>query len=119
MTENDLIELYSIVDDFYQKFVETKAEKRNLALYYGRRGPKKRMSGPDVMTLNLLRIFVRTGDLKTFHKLAVVNYRHCFPDYHRISSLYSLLQQEELQREYLLPGFDTCYRLRKQVYIIT
>jgi len=80
MTENDLIELYCIVDDFYQKFVETKAGKRNLALYYGRRGPKKRMSVPDVMTLNLLRIFVRTGDLKTFHKLAVVNYRHCFPD---------------------------------------
>jgi len=79
MTENDLISLYCIVDDFYQKFIETKAGKKNLVRYYGRRGPKRRMSVPDVMTLNLLRIFVRTDDLKTFHKMAVVNYHSYFP----------------------------------------
>ena len=80
MTENDLTALYCIVDNFYQKFIETKAGKWNLSHYYGRRGSKRRMSVPDVMTLNLLRIFVRTNDLKTFHKLAVVNYRQYFPD---------------------------------------
>lgn len=71
MTENDSIELYCIVDDSYQKFIETKVEKRNLSLYYDKCAPKRRMSVTDVMTLNLLKIFVRTDNLKIFHKLAV------------------------------------------------
>lgn len=38
------------------------------------------MSVPEVMTLNLARIFDRTSDLKTFHKNASVNYISFFPD---------------------------------------
>ncbi len=39
MTENDLIELYCIIDDFYQRFIKTSSGKKNLNMYYGKRGP--------------------------------------------------------------------------------
>ena len=80
MTENSLITLYCIVDDFINKILETSVGKKNLALYYGRRGPRRRMSIADVVTLNLVRIFDRTGDLKTFHKNAQVYYATYFPN---------------------------------------
>ena len=37
MTENSLISLYCIVDDFIQMFIETSTGKKNEALYYGKR----------------------------------------------------------------------------------
>lgn len=80
MIENDLIGLYCMIDDFFHRFVETKAGKRNLSEYYGRRGPRRRLSVPEVMTLNLVRILDRTGDLKTFHKNACIHYRQYFPN---------------------------------------
>ena len=79
MTENSLTTLYCIVDDFIHRFLETSAGKKNLALYYGRRGPKRRMPIADVVTLNLIRIIDRTGDLKTFHKNAQSHYISYFP----------------------------------------
>ena len=44
MTENSLITLYCIVDDFIHRFLETSAGKKNLAMYYGKRGPNHRES---------------------------------------------------------------------------
>ena len=41
MTENSLITLYCIVDDFIHRFLETSVGKKNLAMYYGKRGPKR------------------------------------------------------------------------------
>ena len=79
MTENSLITLYCIVDDFIHRFLETSAGKKNLALYYGMRGPKRRMPIADVVTLNIVRIFDRVGDLKTFHKNAQNHYASYFP----------------------------------------
>ena len=79
MTENSLITLYCIVDDFIHRFLETSAGKKNLSIYYGRRGPKRRMRIADVVTLNLVRIFDRTGDLITFHKNAREHYISYFP----------------------------------------
>ena len=80
MTENSLITLYCIVDDFIHRFLEISTGKRNLALYYGKRGPKRRMPIADVVTLNLIRILDRTGDLKTFHKNAQTHYISYFPN---------------------------------------
>ena len=74
MTENSLITLYCIIDDFIHRFLETSAGKKNLALYYVKRGSKRRMPIADVVTLNLIRIFDRTGDLKTFHRNASEHY---------------------------------------------
>ena len=80
MTENDLLELYCTIDDFYQCFIKTEPGKKNLAEYYGKRGPKRSMTVPEVMTLNIVRILDRTGDLKTFHKTACLHYRSYFPN---------------------------------------
>jgi len=79
MTENDLVELYCVIDDFYHCFIQTETGKKNLNNYYGSRGPKRIMTVPEVMTLNLIRILDRTGDLKTFHKTAFEHYRQYFP----------------------------------------
>ena len=79
MTENSLISLYCIVDDFIQMFIETSTGKKNEALYYGKRGPKRRIPIADVVTLNIVRIFDRIADVKTFHKNAQEHYRHYFP----------------------------------------
>lgn len=54
MTENSLTSLYCIIDDFIQRFVKTSEGTQYLALYYGRRGPKRRMPIADVVTLNLV-----------------------------------------------------------------
>ena len=62
MTENDLIELYCIIDNFYQRFIMTTAGKKNLELYYGKRGPSRRMTVPEIMTLNIARILDRIAD---------------------------------------------------------
>ena len=79
MTENSLITLYCIVDDFIHRFLETSAGEKSLALYYGKRGPKRRMNVSEIVTLNLVRIFDRTADLKTFHRNACSHYISYFP----------------------------------------
>ena len=80
MTENDLVELYCTIDDFYQCFIKTEPGKKNLAEYYGKHGPKRSMTVPQLMTLNIVRILDRTGDLKSFHKIASLHYRSYFPN---------------------------------------
>ncbi len=80
MTENDLTTLYCIIDDFYNRFIKTNIGKNSLCQYYGKRGPKRKMNIPEVMTLNILRIILRVNDLKTFHKLAKQHYFSYFPD---------------------------------------
>ena len=89
MTENDLLELYCTIDDFYQCFIKTEPEKKNLAEYYGKRGPRRSMTVPEVMALNIVRILDRTGDLKTFHKMASLHYRSYFPTLKNLSALIS------------------------------
>ena len=79
MTENSLTTLYCIVDDFIHRFLETSAGKKSLALYCGKRGPKRRMSISEIVTLNLVRILDRTADLKTFHRNACSSYISYFP----------------------------------------
>ena len=79
MTENSLITLYCIVDDFIHRFLETSAGKKNLAMQYGKGAPKRRMPIADAVILNLIRFFDRTGDLKTFHKNAENHYKVYFP----------------------------------------
>ena len=61
------------------RFLETSAGKKSLALYCGKRGPKRRMSISEIVTLNLVRILDRTADLKTFHRNACSSYISYFP----------------------------------------
>ena len=57
------------MDDFIHSFLKTPAGKKNLALYYGKRVPKRRMTVADVVTLNLIHIFDRPSDLKIFRNI--------------------------------------------------
>ena len=49
-------------------------------MYYGKRGPSRRMTVPEVMTLNIVRILDRIADLKTFHRNVEVNFIKYFPN---------------------------------------
>ena len=60
MTENSLVALYCIVDDFIYSFPDTSAGKKNLALYYSKRCKKRRITIAYAVTLNLVRIPSRT-----------------------------------------------------------
>ena len=68
--DNGVIEqVYCTIDDCIHSFLKIPAGKKNLALYYDKRGPKRRMALADVVALNRIRIFDRTGDLKTSRNL--------------------------------------------------
>ena len=58
---------------FIQRFIETSTGKKNEALYYGKRGSKRRMPIADVITLNLVRMFDRIADVKTFLEMQQLN----------------------------------------------
>ena len=59
MTVNDLIELYSNIEDFYHRYIKTDEGKRALGNYYGKRGPKRKLTVPEVMTLNIMKIMYK------------------------------------------------------------
>ena len=80
MTENDLIELYSNIDDFYHRYIKTNEGKTALTNYYGKRGPKRKLTVPEVMTLNIVKIMTKVMELKAFHALAKEFYKDYFPN---------------------------------------
>jgi hypothetical protein len=49
------------------------------AYWEGKRGPKKRLSLAEVITLNILRFHLRVHDLKVFHRLIRNVYQDYFP----------------------------------------
>lgn len=82
MTENDLIELYCMIDDFIKHFSKEDAWKK-LEIESGwnnSRGPKRNLSLTDVISLNLIRFLLNVQDLKSFHRLASSSYRSFFPN---------------------------------------
>lgn len=79
MTENDLTILYCKIDDFYHSFIKTNTGKKVISNYNGQRGPKRKLSVPEIMTLNIVRIFDRIGDLKTFYFIVKQEYIKYFP----------------------------------------
>jgi hypothetical protein len=50
-----------------------------LGYWEGKRGPKKRLTLAELMTVNILRFYLRVHDLKTFHRLVQNAYRQYFP----------------------------------------
>ena len=46
-------QVYCIIDDCIHSFLKTPAGKKKLALYYGKRGPKRRMAVADVVMQTL------------------------------------------------------------------
>ena len=43
------------------------------------RGPRRMLSLSEVVTLNIIRFYMRIEDLKTFHKVAILYYKKYFP----------------------------------------
>jgi hypothetical protein len=52
----------------------------------GKWGPKKRLTLAKLITLNILRFYLRVHDLKTFHRLVQNGYRDAFPSPPNITS---------------------------------
>lgn len=80
MNNKELTILFTFIDDFFQAFFNAPIEKKFTHVWHNRRGPKKKLSLSEVVTLNLMRFYMRVKDLKTFHRIVVWNYRGYFPD---------------------------------------
>ncbi|MDR1100246.1 MAG: IS982 family transposase [Treponema sp.] len=79
MNELSIITLYCFVDEFIKSITGLPVGTFILNHWQGKRGPQKRLTLAEVMTLNLLRFYLRVHDLKTFHRLAWHSYRDYFP----------------------------------------
>jgi hypothetical protein len=79
MDETKLITLYCFVDEFINMVMSFPVGKAILEQWQGKRGPKRQLSLAEVITLNILRFYLRVNDLKTFHRLVQNGYRSYFP----------------------------------------
>ena len=79
MSTTELTILYTFVDDFFQALFHSSLGEKLRHYWENKRGPKKKLSLSEVVTLNLLRFSMRVQDLKTFHRIAGTHYRRYFP----------------------------------------
>jgi hypothetical protein len=79
MDEITLLRLYCIADDFIKTIMKYPIGQEIRRDWEGRRGPQRRLSLAEVITLNIMRYYLRVVDLKTFHRLAKTSYRAYFP----------------------------------------
>jgi hypothetical protein len=80
MNNVELTILYTFVDDFFQALFHSSLGKKLRHFWENKRGPKKKLTLSEVVTLNLLRFSMRVQDLKTFHRIAGTHYKRYFPD---------------------------------------
>ena len=64
--------IYSIVEDFVKAVEQDKKYSIFLEHWNGKRGPKRRLSITQVISLNLLRFTIHVKDLKAFHRIVKV-----------------------------------------------
>ena len=64
--------IYSIVEDFVKAVEQEKRYSFFLEHWNGKRGPKRRLSIAQVISLNLLRFTIHVKDLKAFHRIVKV-----------------------------------------------
>ena len=62
-------QIYSIVDDFIKAVEKARNFSILLKNWNGKRGPKRRLSITQVISLNLLRFTLHIKDLKAFHRI--------------------------------------------------
>jgi hypothetical protein len=79
MDEVQLTTLYCFVDDFIKTLMRLPIGKAIEKGWKGKRGPERRLSLQEVITLNIMRFYVKVNDLKAFHRLALQSYRSYFP----------------------------------------
>ena len=76
----NIVGLYTVIDDFFKSIRNEKVWKTIKESFYGKRGPKSKLSLSEIITLNIVRIYIRSTDLKTFHKLVKDRYSDEFPN---------------------------------------
>lgn len=76
----NIVGLYTVIDDFFKSLEHEKVWILIKESFYGKRGPKSKLSISEVVTLNIIRFYVRSLDLKTFHKLVLDRYSAEFPN---------------------------------------
>ena len=62
-------QIYSIVNDFIKAVEQDKNFSVLLKNWNGKRGPKRKLSITQVISLNLLRFTIHIKDLKAFHRI--------------------------------------------------
>ena len=68
-----------MVDDCINSRVRTSAGKAAAEHWYGRRGPKRRLSLSEALTLTILRLYYHLFALKALHRLAANADKPYFP----------------------------------------
>ncbi len=76
----ELTALYTTIDDFFKEIMKLKSWNELSKTWYGKRGPKRKLSLSETVTLNVLRFSIRITDLKSFHRLAKDKYNREFPN---------------------------------------
>jgi hypothetical protein len=75
----ELTALYTFIDDFFKEISTFECWTELKAKWLGSRGPKKKLSLSEIVTLNILRFQLRITDLKSFHRLVKERYSEEFP----------------------------------------
>jgi hypothetical protein len=78
-----------------------------LEQWNGERGPKRKLSLSEIMTLNITRFFIRVNDLKSFHRLLEVRYKDCFPG---IPNYANFLKATNASASYNIAGVFVIYQ---------
>ena len=76
----NIVGLYTVIDDFFKSIRNEKVWNIVNESFYGKRGPKPKLSLSEIITLNIVRFYIRSADLKTFHKLVIDRYSDEFPN---------------------------------------
>ena len=79
MNEEAIITLYCMADDFINTVIHYPLGKAIMAAWSGKWGPKRQLSLLEVITLTIMRFYLRVQDLKTFHRLVRTAYAGYFP----------------------------------------
>ena len=79
MNEIHIITIYTIIDDFFQAYYKTNLWNAHKYLWLNKRGFQKRLSLSEIITLNIIRFYLRIEDLKTFHRFATDYLTGYFP----------------------------------------
>ena len=79
MNEIVLTTLYCIIDDFINALMKTADGQKRLESWTAKRGPQRRLSLSEVLTLNIVRFSYHVVDLKAFVRLAESSYKAYFP----------------------------------------
>jgi hypothetical protein len=79
MDEVQLTTLYCFIDDFIKTLMGLPIGKTIEEGWKGKRGPERHLSLTEVITLNIMRFYVKVNDMKAFHRLASQAYRDYFP----------------------------------------